>query len=550
MTRPLPARRRPVRAVVALAVLMTAGCSQATPSSTPAAAVPRAVDQHLRVAVGNDDFQRGGADQGRVGLLADGPALGIFETLTSLTPSFGITPGLAVSWEARSPTDWRFELRRNVRFHDGTPLTAEAVVASLRRALSPDADTPEGGVRWLGAPRGLGTDSISAVDEHVVAIALSEPNLRLAEQLANPRTAVQAPGTRAGDGRTAATTPTGTGPFRFSSYTPGRDLQVVANPDYWDGPPQLASITFRFGAEKDASLLLATGEVQAVGHVPADLLANVTDGPDQQVVSRPSRSAMLLFNRGGVGRWSTLQEDAVRRAVALTLDRAAVADAAWPDLGDPDDTLIPPVVLGEAADVVRPPRREVAAAGELLTAAGWLPGPDGIRVRGGRRLTLDLLVRRPSDGLPAAAAAIGEQLAAVGIATATAAGPVDRSSPLQRVNAGAFDLFLDVRSQEDANPCALCRFFTVRPGGDLTVSGLVRAGAAADTLFDGAHSARSPETARRLAAELVQVVVADEVVALPLATLPNAWLVSPRLEQFEASAVGGAQRWHGVFLSR
>ncbi|MEX2289563.1 MAG: ABC transporter substrate-binding protein [Mycobacteriales bacterium] len=548
MTVPLRSGRPPVWVVAALALLLIAGCSQAAPS-TRTAAVPRAADQHLRVAVGDDVFLRRGAASSQLGLFADGPAPGIFETLTSLTPSFGTAPGLAVSWEARSPTEWRFELRRNVRFHDGTPLTAAAVVESLRRALSPDADTPGGGVRWLGAPRGLEADSSSAVDEHVVAIALSEPNLRLAEQLANPRTGVQAPGTRAGDGRTAATTPTGTGPFRFSSYTPGLDLEVVANPDYWDGPPQLASITFRFGAEEKASLLLATGEVEAVGHVSADLLANVTDGPDQRVVSRPARSAMLLFNRGGIGRWSTLQEDAVRRAVALTLDRAAVAEAAWSGVGEPEDSVIPPVVLG-AADAAGPERRDVAAAEELLTGAGWLPGPGGIRIRKGDRLALDLLVRRDSDGLPVAAAAIREQLAAVGIATSMTADPADRFTPLQRVNAGSFDLFLDVRSQEDANPCALCRFFTVRPGGDLTVSGTVRAGAAADALYDQVHTAGSPETARRLAAEFIQVAVAEEVVALPLATLPNAWLVSPRLEQFEPSAVGGAQRWHGVFLSR
>lgn len=118
------------------------------------------------------------------------------------------------------------------------------------------------------------------------------------------------------------------------------------------------------------------------------------------------------------------------------------------------------------------------------------------------------------------------------------------------MNAGTFDLFLDVRPQEDANPCGLCRLFLLRPGGDLTVSGVLRTGAAVDTLFDQVHVARSPESARRLAAELVQVVATDEVVALPLATLANVWLVSPRVEQFAPAAVAGAPDWQSVFLSR
>lgn len=435
-----------------------------------------------------------------------------------------------------------------MRFHDGTPLTAAAVADSLRRlaATGGDGDAPI----WRGLPRGLEPGSASAVDDAVVQVVLSEPNLRLAEQLANPLAGVQAPGTQAGDGSTPARTPTGTGPFRFSAYEPGVALQVTAHPEYWDGPPQLSRITFRFGPQKAASLLLATGDVDAVGYVAADRLANVTDGPDRRVRSTASRSAMLLLNRAGIGRWSTLQEDDVRQAVARALDPAAVVEKAWSEVADPADALIASAVLGPAADQVRPLPHDVAAAADLLSDAGWLPGPGGVRSRQGRRLALDVLVRRPSDGLPAAAEAVRAQLQHIGIATSVTDVLPGNPTPLQRVNAGTFDLFLDVRPQDDANPCALCRLFSLRPGGDLTVSGVLRPGAAVDALFDQVHVARSPESARRLAAELVQVVATDEVVALPLATLSNVWLVSPRVEQFAPATVAGAQDWQSVFLSR
>lgn len=559
------ASRSDARRAFAIIAVTVAACSSGSPSNPPVP-VARAEVQHLRVAVGEDEFLLGDAPDHNLGILVEGLNPGIFETLTVLTPTFGLRPGLAVAWEARSPTKWRFELRQDVRFHDGTPLTANAVVETFRQMTG---GTAEGG---LGngdggdadgvdvplrptRPRGLEPDSASAVDDHVIDIELSQPNLRLAEQLANPRLAVQAPGTQAGDGSTPALTPTGTGPFSFSSYRPGVELGVLANPDYWAGPPQLDSITFLFGADEDASLLLATGDVDAVGYVDPDVLANVSGGSDRLVSSTAARSALLLLNRGGVDEWSTLEEDAVRQAVAMALDPQAIIDAAWPETGDPNGTVIPAVVLGAAVDEVTTEPGGAAAAGALLDDAGWtLRG--GARERGGERLELDVLVRRDADGLPAAAAAITEQLAAVGIATTVDEDGsgigigIGEQTPLQRVNAATFDLFVDLRAQDDANPCALCRFFSVGPGADLTVAGVVGAGPAADERFDLVHSAPSIDPARRLAAELMQVAVRDAAVVVPLATLSNVWLLSSAVEGFDPAPLGGAQTWDTVFLSR
>lgn len=539
------------RAWIGTSVVLTSlvGCSSGgSPKAPPP--VERAAQQVLRVAVGNDEFLGGTPATRNLGLLVDGLNPGIFETLTAVTQNFGLRPGLALRWEARSPTMWRFELRPDVRFHDGTPLTAAAVVESLQRVTggTEDASGEQVALR-TSRPRGLEADSATAVEELVVEIVLSQPNLRLAEQFANPRMAVLAPGTEAGDGSTPALTPTGTGPFRFATYRPGVDLEVSAYPDYWDGAPELEAISFRFGAERDASRLLATGVVDAVGYIDTGLLANVSGTADRTSMSAAARSGFLLLNRGGVKEWSTLQEDPVRQAVAMALDREAIVSAAWPERTEPSDTVIPPVVLGAAGERVSPPPRNVAAAKALLDEAGWVPGPDGIRFRAGSRLELDILVRRPSDGLPAAEQEIRKQLTSLGIG-ARSAPPDGSSTPLQRVNAATFDLFVDLRPQDDANPCALCRFFTIGPGGDLTVSGVVGAGAAADELYEQVHVAPSIDTVRRLAVELLDVAVKDEAVVLPLVALPNSWLLSPQVEGFEPAAIGGAQTWKNVFLSR
>ncbi len=504
------------------------------------------------MAVGEDPFLMGTPPTPNLGLRSDDLNLGIFETLTLLTPSFGLAPGLAVRWEAESPTRWRFELREHVRFHDGTPLTAPAVVDTLRRAAGGFVNSElENVARRQSRPRGLEPESAVAESDTVVIVNLSEPNLRLAEQLANPRMAVQAPGTQAGDGSTPAETATGTGPFRFTSYAPNAELRVTANAEYWNGPPELSSITFRFGPADDASRLLAVRQVDLVGLIPDQDLAEVSGRNDRRVESPPGRSAFLLLNRGGVGEWATLQDEAVRRAVAMTLDRKAVAEVGWPDHEEPNDTLIPPLVLDLSSELVDPPDRDVAAARTLLESAGWLAGPDGLRVKDGRRLALTLLVRNPDLVDPSAMETMGEQLGEVGVALEPMGSDADEGgrSPLGRVNAATFDLFLDVRPQEDANPCALCRFFSIRPGGELTVSGVVGAGPEGDALFDQVYVAPSLGAARRVAAELMQVVIADEVVAIPLATLAHPWLVSSRVQAFQPAAVAGAQQWDSVWLS-
>lgn len=541
--------QRRVAASVAFGLVLVTACSSGGSSDAPAP-VERAAQQLLRVAVGDDEFLGGTPPTANLGLLVDGLNPGIFETLTVVTQNFGLRPGLALRWEARTPTLWRFELRPDVQFHDGTALTAAAVVESLQRVTggTENARGEQVALRTT-RPRGLEADSATAVDELVVEIALSQPNLRLAEQFANPRLAVLAPGTEAGDGSTPALTPTGTGPFRFAAYRPGVELEVRAHADYWDGAPELEAIMFRFGPARDASRLLATGAVDAVGYIDAGLLANVSGTADRQVMSAAARSVFLLLNRGGVQEWSTLQEDPVREAVAMALNRDAIVSAAWPGRNEPSDTVIPEVVAGAAGAQLQPPDFDVAAAKALLDEAGWLPGPDGVRARAGGRLELDVLVRRPSDGLPAAQEAIRAQLTALGIGARTPP-PDAASTPLQRVNAATFDLFVDLRPQDDANPCALCRFFTISPGGDLTVSGVVGAGAAADALYEQVHVAPSIDTVRRLAVDLLQVAIEDEAVVLPLTSLPNSWLLSSQVEGFDPAAIGGAQAWRSVFLSR
>ena len=100
-----------------------------------------------------------------------------------------------------------------------------------------------------------------------------------------------------------------------------------------------------------------------------------------------------------------------------------------------------------------------------------------------------------------------------------------------------------------ANPCALCRFFSIRPGGQLAFASAAGGGAKADELYDRSYTSPSVDTARRAAADIMNVVVAERFTAVPLASVRTEWLASPRVRGFEPAALGGDQRWDTVWLT-
>jgi peptide/nickel transport system substrate-binding protein len=98
----------------------------------------------------------------------------VYEPLVDFNSSYEIEPSLAVAWKLTSPTTWQFDLRRGVRFHDGTPFTSEDVVFSLNRAMSKTSDV----VEYVSS-----IAAVEAVDDHTVRITTATPNPILPDQL-------------------------------------------------------------------------------------------------------------------------------------------------------------------------------------------------------------------------------------------------------------------------------------------------------------------------------------------------------------------------------
>ncbi|MDQ4096481.1 MAG: ABC transporter substrate-binding protein, partial [Actinomycetota bacterium] len=280
---------------------------------------------HVRVAVGEDIWPLTGRGPSSKHFAAGEVNVNVYEPLLSLGSDFSLRPGLAERWELVGPTTWRFHLRPGVMFHDGRPFGADDVVWSWSREFLPTAVT-----RTLA--------SVTKVDDRTVDFNLSAPNLRLPEQLVHPEGPIVPR-----NGHSDSTPPVGTGPYKVVEYVPRQRVVVERFDGYWGEKAKVPRLTFRFlPDEASRREALQEGEVDvAAGPGPADLDANF-----RVVTARPGATQQLSFNETGAAPFDVTADRAVRRAVALAIDRQAYVAEVLKGRGEPGRWLSPPAVLG------------------------------------------------------------------------------------------------------------------------------------------------------------------------------------------------------------
>ncbi|MDX1241999.1 ABC transporter substrate-binding protein, partial [Sinorhizobium medicae] len=198
----------------------------------------------------------------------------VYERLVYQDDRLDLKPGLAVSWRAVSDRQWEFKLRENVRFHDGSPLTADDVVYTIER-IRDFLKSPSGGFRSYVT----GIESVSAPDPLTVLIETdgAVPNLPLFFSsifvMNRP-----AKGFETTEDLNAGHPPNGTGPYRFESWSSGESLRLARNDDYWDGKPAWSKVTFRVIENPAARVAaLSTGEVDVADAIPARDVASLKE---------------------------------------------------------------------------------------------------------------------------------------------------------------------------------------------------------------------------------------------------------------------------------
>jgi|FLYL01.1.fsa_nt_gi peptide/nickel transport system substrate-binding protein len=345
----------------------------------------------------------------------------VYDTLVEPGADMTMQPALATRWEI-SPDGlaWTFSLRKDVAFHNGRPLVADDVVYSFERIMDPDLGT-------VNAFRFAPIESVEALDDHTVQIVLNRPTPNLLEIVGGfkgmaivPREIVEAD--------SIDTQPVGTGPFRFVSAVPGRGVVLERNPDYWrsdEGLPYLDGIRF-VGVPDSAEALtrLQDGELDWIGSLsPAELGRLENDG--SLVLGRvPSGDYHYLALNQERPPFGDVR---VRRAIAMAIDRDAVAEAARLGGATPNQTAIPPSSFWyHHYEPYQPADLESARA--LLEEAGV------------ERLTIELLVTSDFPETVVQAQVMTRQLQPLGIQVHIV--DVDFGTWLDRQADGRFDAFL------------------------------------------------------------------------------------------------------------
>ncbi|WP_045390879.1 ABC transporter substrate-binding protein [Falsirhodobacter sp. alg1] len=243
----------------------------------------------------------------------------LYSGLTRLGRDMLAEPDLALSWEGNEDLSvWTFNIRPDVTFHDGTPCTADDVVASFQAILNPDLSSP--------ARNNVGPiDKVEAVDATTVRFTLTSPYADLPVALAYNNARIIPASVIAGDFDSLRSTANGTGPFRLVSYEPDRMVVVEKNPDYYDpARPYLDRVELHvfpdFGAQVSS---LMAGDIDMISTLgPNDFLR--LDGQDGIDVLRSESGQFCNVNFGT--DIAPFDDPRVRRALALTVDRDAMVD--------------------------------------------------------------------------------------------------------------------------------------------------------------------------------------------------------------------------------
>jgi peptide/nickel transport system substrate-binding protein len=234
-----------------------------------------------------------------------------------------LEPMLATKWTQVDPTDWEFTLRDGVKFQNGSPLDADAVVGAIEHVLK--AEVP---ARALN-PKVI--SSVTAVDKSTVKVTTPAPDPLVPLRFASPNSGILAP--EAYKGSKIDIKGTCTGPFTVTKEVPAQSLSLVANKDYWGGKVKIASAEVRFiGDGATRTTQLQTGEAQIVRGIPAASLATVKgdDNVRTDKVALPRTTVMLLNNKR-----PPFDNPLVRQAIQQAIDTKAIVDGVYEGNGEP-----------------------------------------------------------------------------------------------------------------------------------------------------------------------------------------------------------------------
>jgi peptide/nickel transport system substrate-binding protein len=286
------------------------------------------------------------------------------ETLVYQTPEGEFKPLLATDWTV-TPNYMEFKIRKGVKFHDGTPLNAEAVKINFDRFMDPEIPCPLCG--FIGP-----LERVEVIDEYTVRIHYKIPFAPALLGLTWPTAAIVSPKVIEEAGKEAVL-PVGTGPFILKEWISGEKVVMVRNENYWGKPAIPKELVWLVVPEAGTrSAMVMAGDAEVAYQPPAPDVPMLKAHPNVEVISVPS--TRIMFAAMNTAK-PPLDNKKVRQALNYAVDAEAIADKIVHGAGSPNHAPIPDFFFGyhEVGFYEYNPDK----ARKLLAEAGY---PDGFEL--------------------------------------------------------------------------------------------------------------------------------------------------------------------------
>lgn len=237
-----------------------------------------------------------------------------------------IVPELAESYDiSPDAKEITFHLRQ-ATFHDGSPVTATDVKASLDRILDPN-----GKAAFRGELSNI--SKIDVLDEKTVKLSMAKPSVAVIAFLALPESAIVPAAWLQKNASNPNASPIGAGPFQFVSWTRGREIVVKKFPGYYKkGIPDLDEVHYVFYSDENTRVnALKSGDVDIIEYVPYKDSADLEKGPNTELLKTSGPFMGLQFNT----KFEPFSKPEVRQAIAYAVDRSSIINTAFNGLGQP-----------------------------------------------------------------------------------------------------------------------------------------------------------------------------------------------------------------------
>ncbi len=309
----------------------------------------------------------------------------MYEALVGRGKTLAPQPELATDWKQTSPTVWRFNLRKNVKFHNGTPFTADDVLFSLERARGEGSDVK----MYVGAIK-----NIKKIDDYTIDIVTSEPFPILPSMVSTwyivskawceKNGAVRPVDVRKGTENFASAHANGTGPFMLKSREPGVRTVLIPNPAWWGKPEhnvtEAVFTPIANAATRVAALI--SGEIDMMEPVPLQDISRIQSSADLKVMlgmeartiflgMDQKRDELLLSNVKGK---NPFKDKRVRQAFYQAIDIEAIKSRVMRGTSTPTALMVAPVVTGFQASLNKRLPYDPEQSKKLLAEAGYAKG--------------------------------------------------------------------------------------------------------------------------------------------------------------------------------